>query len=275
MSEGIKRMIKVEKIVNVDDAIVEMVLNILGETYETLGPPMTFSATLRIFEKSDGSQFFASHEVVEGKPTISIYVDKMSSLPYDVAVGGIRRQAAHSILHGSREFYSIKLPSELKRAMTEYSLPENFAMKILYGVSMAIKEYAVTKFLLNGGFIDDQLAYAKYLLEPIPEEAASWEFVKASPLERIVYLVMAARDVSSVMPLTEDPRFSGEIKMFIEKKIEHLPPNYRAKVRKVAGEVSSSFNGDVFRNIDRLTNIIVRELIDEELAFYRKTTQPL
>lgn len=268
-------MIKVEKIVNVDDAIVERILNVLGETYETLGPPMTFSVTLRIFEKSDGSQFFASHEAMEGKPTISVYVDKMASLPYDVVIGGIRRQAAHSILHGSPEFYNIKLPSELRRAMAEYSLPDAFATKILYGVSMAVKEYAVTKFLLNGGFVDDQVAYAKYLLEPIPEEVASWEFVKASPLERIVYLIMTARDISSVMPLTEDPRFSGEIKMFIEKKIEHLPPNYRNKVRKIAGEVFSSFNGDIFRNIDRLTNIIVRELIDEELAFYRKTTQSI
>lgn len=275
MSEGIKRMIKVEKIVNVEDVLVERLLNILGETYETLGPPMTFSVTLRVFEKSDGSQFFASHEAIEGKPTISIYVDKMTSLPYDVVVGGIRRQAAHSILHGSPEFYNIKLPSELKRAMTEYSLPESFTMKILYGVSMAVKEYAVTKFLLNGGFVDDQLAYAKYLLEPVPEEITSWEFVKASPMERIVYLVMIARDISSAMPLTEDPRFSGEIKMFIEKKIEHLPPNYRVKVRKIASEVFSSFNGDVFRKIDRLTNIIVRELIDEELAFYGKTTQPI
>ncbi len=276
VNEGVKRIIKIEKFGQVDQALLDKVLEIMVETYERLGPPLTFSVSLRIFEKSiEGVSFFASHNASQGRPTISVYADKILGLPDDVIAGGIRRQAAHSILHGSPEFYRIKLPSELRRAMVEYGLPEAFTTKILYGVSMAAKEYAVTKFLISCDFIEDQVAYAKYLLEPTHEELVSWEIARASPFERIAYLVMTIRDMSCALPLTKDERFGGEIKAYMEKKIEHLPPNYKAKIKRIVNDLILSFGSDLFRNIELLTNAVVRELIDEELAFYKKTQQPI
>jgi len=273
VNEGVKRIIKIEKFGQVDQALVDKVLDVMAETYERLGPPMTFSVSLRIFEKSiEGVSFFASHDASQERPTINVYADKILGLSGDVIVGGIRRQAAHSILHGSPEFYRIKLPSELRRAMVEYGLPEAFATKILYGVSMAAKEYAVTKFLISGDFIEDQLAYIKYLLEPIPEELVSWEIARASPFERIAYVVMTIRDMSCALPLAKDERFGGEIKAYMEKKIEHLPSNYKVKVRRIVNDLIPSFGSDLFKNIELLANAVVRELIDEELAFYKKTS---
>lgn len=58
---------------------------------------------------------------------------------------------------------------------------------------------------------------------------------EGKPPERVVYLVMTARGISSAMPLTENLGSAGEIKMLIERMIEHLPPNYNVKVKKIAG----------------------------------------
>jgi hypothetical protein len=85
--------------------------------------------------------------------------------------------------------------------------PESFATEILYGAAMAAKEYSVTKFLVEGGFVEDQAAYAKYMLKPTAEDLQAWDMAKSDPLARIIYLVMTIRDVSCAIPLLEDSRF--------------------------------------------------------------------
>jgi len=70
---------------------------------------------LNIYGASEGSGFFACHDALNGKPTKNVYLDKVSGLPWDVVVGGVRRQATHSILHGSPEYYKIRYPAGLRK----------------------------------------------------------------------------------------------------------------------------------------------------------------
>ncbi|MGQ9691724.1 MAG: hypothetical protein ACUVQY_10830 [Thermoproteota archaeon] len=266
-----RKIVNLKKFGDVDQVLVDKILDIVVECYERLGPPTTYSVDLLVFERSEADMFFATHDASSGKPTISVYVDKLSGLPPDMFEGGVRRQAAHSILHGSPEFYRIRLPYELRRAMVEYSLPQDFASKVLYGVSMSVKEYHVTKFLMEGGFVEDQVAYAKYMLKPINEEAAAWQVAKTNPMGRIIYLVMTIRDVSCAVPLIKDPKFSCEVESYMEDKINLLPPHYRLKIRRIISGVFPKFIENTFKNIDLLTNSVVKEIIDDELSFQRKT----
>jgi hypothetical protein len=94
-------------------------------------------------------------------------------------------------------------------------------------------------------------------------------------MDRITYLTMTVRDISCAIPLTEDSRFGSEIKALTERKIEHLPVNYKLKIKKIIGEVFPSFTEDTFKNIDLLTNAIVKEIICEELGFHKKTSQQI
>jgi len=192
-----------------------------------------------------------------------------------VVLGGVRRQAAHSIIHGTPEFYRIKLPSELRRVMDEHGFPQEFAAKIIYGISMAVKEHMVTRFLMEGEYIEDQIAYSKYVLESIAEEIISWEAVKDKVMDRIIYLTMTVRDISCAIPLTQDSRFGDEIKALIERKMGHLPLNYKLKIKKIINEVFPSFTGDTFKNIDLLTNALVKEIVYEELGFHKETSQQI
>jgi len=102
-----EKLVKLQTFGNVDGQLVKKLLDIIVECYERLGPPVTYSVNLNIYEASEGSWFFACHDALNGKPTINIYLDRVSRLPWDVIVGGIRRQAAHSILHGSPEYYKL------------------------------------------------------------------------------------------------------------------------------------------------------------------------
>ncbi|MEM2463254.1 MAG: hypothetical protein QXY07_01055 [Candidatus Bathyarchaeia archaeon] len=272
---GFEHVVKLQTFGNVDRSLTEKLLAILVECYERLGPPMTFSVNLNIHETSTGQGFFASHDALEGKPTINIYLDRYSSLPSKVAEAGVRRQAAHSILHGSPEFYKIKFPSGLRQAMRSYGLTENLATEILYGAAMAAKEYAVTRFLVEGGYVEDQVAYAKYMLEPTAEELQAWEMAKQNPTAKIIYLVMTLRDVSCAVPLLKKSDVGDEIKSCLEKKFGHLPESYRATVQKIIDENIQKFSEDTFKNIDNLVEAIVENIIQKELEPSRYGTEAL
>jgi len=263
--EGFEHVVKLQTFGNVDKNLTEKLLAILVECYKRLGPPMTFSVNLNIYETSSGQGFFASHDALEGKPTINIYLDRISSLPPNVAEAGVRRQAAHSILHGSPEFYKIKFPSGLRQAMRGYGLPENLATEILYGAAMAVKEHAVTRFLVEGGYLEDQAAYAKYMLAPTAEELQAWELAKNNPTARIIYLVMTIRDISCTVPLLKKPDVSDEIRQCLEKRLSHLPDQYKATIQKIVDETIQKFSDDTFKNINNLVEAIVENIIHKEL----------
>jgi len=275
MVKGFENIVKIQTFGNVDKGLMQKLLGILVECYERLGPPMTFSVNLNIYETSSGQGFFASHDALEGKPTINIYLDRFSSLPQHVAEAGVRRQAAHSILHGSPEYYKIKFPSGLRQAMRSYSLPENLATEILYGAAMAAKEYAVTRFLVEGGYVEDQLAYAEYMLEPTTEELQAWEMAKQNPTARIIYLTMTLRDISCAVPLLKKPGIAEEIKLHLEKRLSHLPDQYKVTVQRIVEEAIQRFSDDTFKNIDNLVEAIVENIIHKELEPSRFGTETM
>lgn len=273
--KGFENIVKIQTFGDINKDLTQKLLSILVECYEKLGPPMTFSINLNIFETSSGKGFFASHDALEGKPTINVYLDRSSSLPSNVAEAGVRRQAAHSILHGSPEFYKIKFPSGLRQAMRTYGLPENLATEILYGAAMAAKEHAVTKFLVEGGYIEDQVAYAKYVLEPTVEELQAWELAKPNLTARIIYLVMTIRDISCAVPLLKKPNISDEIRNCIEKRLSHLPDRYKATVQRIVDETIQKFSEDTFKNIDNLVEAVVENIIEKELEPSRYGTETI
>jgi hypothetical protein len=265
-AKSVASIVKIQTFGNVDSNLVQRLMNSLAECYERLGPPMTYSVNLNIFETSSGQGFFASHDALQGKPTINIYLDRISRLPSDVVKAGVRRQAAHSTLHGSPEFYKIKFPADLRQAMYDYGLTENFATEILYGAAMAAKEYGVTKFLVEGGYVEDQVAYAKYMLKPTAEELQAWDMAKSNPLARIIYLVMTIRDVSCAIPLLEDSRFGEEIKKCLEERVGHLPENYNSAIQRIISEVVRKFSDDTFQNINLLVKAFLEEVVRKELT---------
>lgn len=267
MGRSAENIVKVKTFGNVDTGFAKKLLDIIVDCYERLGPPMTYSVDLNIFETSEGPGFFASHNVLQRKPTINIYLDRIGGLPFNVVEAGVRRQAAHSILHGSIEFYKITIPAELEQAMVRHRLSENLANQILYGAAMAAKEYSVTRFLVEGGFIEDQAAYARYMLEPSAEELQAWEIAKSHPIARTIYLVMTIRDISCAIPLLEKPALSKEIRNYLEKRIKYFPESYKSAINKIISETIQKFSEDTFKNINLLTKALVEDIVQKELAF--------
>lgn len=245
--------------------VVDEILSVIGECYQVIGEPMTGSTDLYVLEKSVEETFFATHDALHGKPTISVYVDKFLEMPRLVALAGIKRQAAHSVLHGSPEYYLIRVPQDLIRAMKQYNLPQGCANGFLYSAGMAAKEYEVTRLLYAKNYVEDQVAYAKYILVPNAEEVLAWKIALRDKLEKIFHLTSIIRDISCAVPLTQDEQVGDEIRNYIKKKLAHISPDCQLKVQKIIYEGFSLLGSDTFENIDLITKLVVEEIVDYEL----------
>lgn len=260
----------IKKFGKVRQKLMDEVVNIISESYEHLGHPTTDSVNLWIYEKSEAENpFFATHSIWQGKPKLTLYIDKLLDQPEIVNIAGIRRQVAHSILHGSLEFYRIRFPEELKKAMRQYQLSLNYTNELLYAISMAAKEYEVTNFLYRKDLVNEQTAYVKHILKPDYEDILSWKIALGDPLLRTLYLVLVIRDVSCALPLLSEQKFKNEIRDSIQGRIAHLPPDYQTIIQKIFYEKINSLSSDTMKNITLITKVICDEILEGELKKMR------
>ena len=251
----------------IPSSMLDKISGLMEESYSILGEPMGGSVDLEVFEKSEEETFFAMHDAFRGKPRIRIYLDKLQELPEPVGLAGIRRQIAHSILHGSLKFYLVKFPQDLIRAINQFNLPYEFGNSLLYSIGMAAKEYGVTELLTRKGFVKDQVAYAEYILEPTAEELLAWEIALRNKLEKILHLAAIIRDISCAVPLIDNEMFGNKIKAGIKGKLAHLNPDYQASIQRII-EKFPLLGTDMFVNIELITKWFTEEILTYEFCSF-------
>jgi hypothetical protein len=257
--------INVTKSGEIPQPIVDEVLGVISDCYQVIGEPMSDSIDLYVIEKSVKGTFFVTHDALQERPTITVYVDRFLEVPRLIGLAGIRRQAAHSVLHGSIEYYLVEFPEDLMRVMRQYGLPPDCASGFLYTTAMAVKEYEVTRLLYGKNYVEDQVAHAKYMLLPDAEEVLAWNIASRDKLEKIFHLTAVIRDISCAVPFTQDEQIGEEIKNYIGKKLDHITPDYQSKLQRIIYEGFPSLGTNTFENIDSITKLVVEEIIDYEL----------
>ena len=121
------------------------------------------------------ASYIAVHDAWLGTPRIMVASDKMLALPDMVRIGVLHHEVAHTILHGSLEFYSFPLPKFL---LERKDIPRQTVKDILYLVSVAVKDYEVTHLLYLNRFVEDQVEYCRYFLEQSEEDYETWNLIK-------------------------------------------------------------------------------------------------
>lgn len=262
------KMVKLslKKFGQVNQPILDKILSVINESYEHLGFPRIDTVNLWIFEKSESeSSFFATHDIWQEKPRIRLFLDKILEQPTTVAVAGIQRQVAHSILHGSAGFYILLFPEELKKAGEKYGLSAKYINELLYQIAMAVKEYEVTHFLLLKNLVGDQVTYCEHILKVSKEDIASWKIALKDPGLRALYILVVIRDISGAVPLASDERFEKKIRRLIQERIAYLPPDYQSIIGKITLEKFPLLGSNFKENIIFITRTVSREILEPEL----------
>lgn len=141
----------------------------------------------------ESSGFYALHIALD-KPRVIVRADS----PDDLLEASIYHEVGHVKLHGRREFYEISIPKEF--------LPlGEIAPKILYLLSIAVKDFEVSRLLSRRGLAWTQLPLIRVMLEPGSMGIESPVIELASELKRVFFLIPLLGVESTAMRLRDLP----------------------------------------------------------------------
>jgi len=264
--------IVVSKYGKIDDVEIERVTEIMQECYSQLAPHEVSLVDLYVFERSSSVKaffakecrevgvastsfdelFFAMHDAWRGIPRITLCLEKMEKLPSLVKMGGIRHEVGHSILHGNLRYYLLSFPPALLKIADQFNLSSEYMANLLYLISVAVKDYEVTRLLHQRGYVEDQVAYAKHLLKVSKDDILSWEISQGKPPAEALCLISCLKATGCASPLLGDKKFGEEVRQYLMESLSYLPPDRSTLLLKVIEEGFSSLGTDTLDNIDRM-----------------------
>jgi len=264
--------IVVSKFGKVEDETINSVIETMEECYSRLVPHEVSLVDLYVFEKSSSVEaflakecvevgvtsasfnelFFAMHDAWRGTPRIILCFERMKRLPELVKMGGIRHEVGHSILHGSLRYYLLPFPPALLELADRFNLSFEYLANMLYLISIAVKDYEVSRLLYGRGYMEDQVAYAKHLLEVSESDVLSWEISRGKPPAEALCLISCLKAAGCAVPLLIDKKFGEEIKRHLMESLSYLPTDLSAPLLKVIFEGFPSLGKETLGNIDHM-----------------------
>jgi len=265
----------------VDKETIDQVLKVMEECYNRLVPHNVTLLDLYIFDRSSSLEaflakecsevgvasapfdelFFAMHDAWRGTPRIILCLERMEKLPKLVKVGGIRHEVGHSVLHGSLSYYFLSIPPRLLELVDRFSLSLEYAKNLLYLLSIAVKDYEVTRLLHKRGYIRDQVAYVNHLLMVSENDLLAWKMSKGKPLAETLYLISCLKALSCAAPLLLDKACNKEIRRHLTMSLSHLPKDYSTPLLKVISKDFPRLGTDTLDNITHVANILAKKIV--------------
>jgi len=271
MGNALVRIV-VSKFGRVEDETINSVIETMEECYSRLAPHEVSLVDLYVFERSSSVEaflakecrevgvasasfdelFFAMHDAWRGTPRIILCFERMKRLPGLVKTGGIRHEVGHSVLHGSLRYYLLSFPPPLLELADRFNLSFEYVTNMLYLISIAVKDYEVSRLLYGRGYVEDQVAYAKHLLKASESDVLSWEISRGKPPAEVLCLISCLKAAGCAAPLLTDKKVGEEIKRRLMENLSYLPADLSAPLLKVILEGFPSLEKDTLDNIDRM-----------------------
>lgn len=273
MGSGLVHIV-VSKFGEIDVKEMERIVEIMQECYSRLTPHEVSLVDLFLFEQSSLTEaffakeckkvgvasasfdelFFAMHDAWRGIPRITLCLERMKKLPKLVETGGIHHEVGHSILHGNLRYYLLSFPPALLQLADQFHLPFEYLTNLLYLVSIAVKDYEVTRFLYQRGYVKDQVAYVKYLLAVSEDDILSWELSQGRPLAEVLCLFSRLKTVGCAAPLLFDKRLCEEIMQYLRGSLSYLSADRSILLLDVIDGGFSSLGTDTLDNVDHIVH---------------------
>ncbi len=182
-----------------------------------------------------------THEAWLGRPRIVACVESLAKLAPVIAKASILVAAAHSILHGSQEYYRYRLSPEAVRRGREKGWDTEHLEQFLYLVASGIKNLAVAKLLVRCGFIPEHINLALDQLSIEESEKSLWHFVEGNVVARSLYLASLLKNILFAYPSIP---YAPYLATRIQEITAHLSPSAAWQLRSLGMELAQTFPGD-------------------------------
>lgn len=270
----------------VNNRKVDHIVDVMCECYNQLAPHEVDAVDLYVFERSFAVEaflaeeskklgvasssfdelFFSLHDAWRGIPRIIICLERMKKLSPLAQKGGIRHEVGHSVLHGSPLYYIFTLPPALRDLAKRFKLSQQYVTNMLYLISIAVKDYEVSRLLRKHGYVKDQIAFAKHILAPTETDEATWEISRAKPKAEALCLTSYLKLIGYTTPFLSSENSGKRLYHYLKESLSFLPRNYSRKLLEQAPRMFQQLNLDTTNNINRFTQLIVEEIIEPIFA---------
>jgi hypothetical protein len=202
-------------------------------------------------------EFICSHDAWRGYPRVICSLDKLSKLNKLARFGAIRHEAAHSALHGSLEYYIFRIPDECRHTAAIKGLESPVLDQALYYVSVAVKDFEVTRLLVQHDFIDCQFTFALEWLKPSEQDKSAWKLAQTNRQAKFIYLTTLLKPMLFAHPLLALPRSKNisleqqvQLARRVEEMLEHLGATEQNRLLQVTNVIAEEATEDTHKNVD-------------------------
>ena len=201
-------------------------------------------------------RFFAVHDAWRGISRIGVCLQNMAQLPELVQIGALRHEVGHSVLHGSVEHYVFSLTQPLLEAERKFRLDRKFSLSILYLISMAVKDFEVTKLLVEKGYVEDQLAYSSHVLAASEDDLAAWKMAEGNLAAETLCVASRLKDAACTIAISKFLQRSPV--ETLKGELSYLPDTILERFLRLAEALSKCVTSETFHNV----NAAVRSFVE-------------
>ncbi|MGA7676779.1 MAG: hypothetical protein WCA51_00165 [Dehalococcoidia bacterium] len=207
---------------------------------------------------SGDEEFICSHDAWRGYPRVICCLEKLAKLSKLARLGAVRHVVAHSAIHGSLEYYIFRIPEDCRHTAAIKGLDSSVLDQALYFVSVAVKDFEATRFLVKHDFIDSQFAFGLEWLQPLEQNRSAWKLAQTNRQTRFIYLTTLLKPTLFAQPLLALPRSSKKISLEhqvqlarrVEELLEHLGSAEQNRLLQVANMIVEEATEDTHKNVD-------------------------
>lgn len=206
---------------------------------------------------SGDEEFICSHDAWRGYPRVICCLEKLAKLNKLARLGAIRHEAAHSALHGSLEYYIFRIPEDCRHTAAIKGLDSPVLDRALYYVSVAVKDFEVTRFLVQHDFIGCQFTFALEWLRPSEQDKSTWKLAQTNRQAKFIYLTTLLKPALFAHPLLALPRSKKislehqvQLARRVEELLEHLGSAEQNRLLQVTNMIVEDATEDTHRNVD-------------------------
>jgi hypothetical protein len=270
----------IQKFGEIPEERVRNTLSVIQECYEGLRPhgveildlllfsdPSNMSSLysqersrLRVVSEDLGESFIAMHDAWGGTSRIGVCMSRMTELPRLIQVGILRHEVGHSVLHGSLEYYFFPVGAPLMEATKSIGPAKGYSFNLLYLISIAVKDFEVTRLLSEKGYFDDQVAYSNYVLGTVNEDLDAWQLSKGNPAAMSLCLAGRLKDATCLVAL--QPKLGERsVADAVRGQLSYLPHPILNGMLKTLRKLPRIMVGDSFQNVALMMKVFVEDLL--------------
>jgi hypothetical protein len=261
---------------NIPWGVKREVENVFHDCYRRFGHQVPYKVEVHIVDKEGTMQailreekfrlgitttgdeeFICSHDAWRNYPRIICCFEKLAKLNKLARLGAMRHEAAHSVLHGSLEYYIFRFPEDCRHTAEIKALDSSVLDQALFFVSVAVKDFEATRFLVQHDFIGCQFAFALEWLQFSEQDKAVWKLAQTNRQAKFIYRVALLKPILFAHPLLALPRSKKislehqvQLARRVEELLEHLGDAERNRLLQVANMIVEGLIEDTHKNVD-------------------------